>query len=165
MTAQRAHHWFAGIGGGPGTPGNSRLARTTCARPCYCALPQSAAHHQKALVRGSRFWRSFSESRLRTRKNRRENAVQVVDTIDIRPPPRNPNTPTPRTTPRNPSSRLPAPAFVAQLVAREAENAKVLGSILDFDRFLGSILTFDRLLPKKSYNPDPPPEIPIVDPC
>ena len=34
-------------------------------------------------------------------------------------------------------------ANVAQLVAREAENPKVLGLILDFDRFLGSIPTFD----------------------
>ena len=40
-------------------------------------------------------------------------------------------------------------ANVAQLVAREAENPKVLGSILDFDRFLGSIPTFDHFLPKK----------------
>ena len=37
---------------------------------------------------------------------------------------------------------------VAQLVPREAENAKVLCSILDFGRFLGSIPTFNHFLPK-----------------
>ena len=31
------------------------------------------------------------------------------------------------------------------MVAREAENPKVLCSILNFDRFLGSIPTFDQL--------------------
>ena len=39
---------------------------------------------------------------------------------------------------------------LAQLAAREAENPKILGSILDFDRFLGSIPAFDHFLPKKS---------------
>ena len=41
-------------------------------------------------------------------------------------------------------------ANVAQLVAREAENPKVLGSILDFDRFLGSIPTFFQRKKRKS---------------
>ena len=38
---------------------------------------------------------------------------------------------------------------LAQLAAREAENPKILGSILDFDRFLGSIPAFDHFLRKK----------------
>ena len=52
-----------------------------------------------------------------------------------------------------PTSPPQSPTFtsanVAQLVAREAENPKVLGSIIDFNRFLGSIPTFDHFLPKK----------------
>ena len=40
-------------------------------------------------------------------------------------------------------------ANVAQLVTREADNPKVLGSILNFDRFLGSIPTFDHFFPKE----------------
>ena len=47
----------------------------------------------------------------------------------------------------------PIPTFtsanVAQLVAPEAENPKVLGWILDFNRILSSIPTFDHFLPKK----------------
>ena len=55
----------------------------------------------------------------------------------------------PRPTYPPPQSPTFTPANVVQLVAREAENPKVLGSILDFDRFLGSIPTFDHFLPKK----------------
>ena len=41
-------------------------------------------------------------------------------------------------------------ANVDQLVTREAENPKVVGSILDVDRFLESIPTFGHFLPKKN---------------
>ena len=54
--------------------------------------------------------------------------------------------------PPTPKSPTFTSANVAQLVAREAENPVVLGSILDFDEFLGHVLgsipTFDHFLSK-----------------